>query len=138
MKAGTISVSAFPGIGYAINASRRGRMSLPVAPSAYIYSHFRHVSGVPASEGVQGVAISRLKILATLIEQLARLKKPPEPVRGASGETSEERLNALIEQYETQIHTARAVSAHTAGVALPYSPAAVSAVPAGALFSFVA
>jgi hypothetical protein len=113
-------------------------MSLPVAPSAYIYSHFEHVSGVPASEGVQGVAINRLKILDTLIEQLVRLKKQPEPSWGAAGETSEERLDALIEQYESQIRTARTVSVQSAGAALPYSPAAVSAAPAGAIFNLVA
>jgi hypothetical protein len=133
-----MSAAAFPSVGYAINASRGGRMSLPVSPSAYIYSHFRHVSGIPAPEGVRGVAINRLKILDTLIEQLARLRKQPEPSWGAAGETSEERLDALIAQYENQIRTARAVSAQTAGAALPYSPAAVSAAPAGAIFTLVA
>jgi hypothetical protein len=138
VKPGTISVSLFPGMGYAISASRGGRMSLPVAPSAYIYSHFKHVSGVPASEGVRGVTINRLKILDTLIEQLARLRKQPEPSWGAAGETTEERLDALIEQYENQIRAARAVSVQTAGAALPYSPATVSRAPAGAIFSLVA
>jgi hypothetical protein len=112
-------------------------MSLPVAPSAYIYSHFRHVSGVPAPEGVRGVTINRLKILDTLIEQLARLKKQPEPSWGASGRTSEERINALIEQYENQIRAAKASSAQAAGAALPYSPAAAAA-PSGAVFSLSA
>jgi hypothetical protein len=109
-------------------------MSLPVAPSAYIYSHFEHVSGVPVPEGGRGVAISKLKILDTLIEQLNRLKKQPEPSWGAAGETSEDRINALIEQYENQIRAAKA-----AGAALPYGPAA-SAVPAplGAVFSLSA
>ncbi|MDR1618718.1 MAG: hypothetical protein LBS06_06680 [Treponema sp.] len=139
MRPGTISANTFPSIGYAINASRGGRMSLPVSPSAYIYSHFKHVSGVPAPEGVRGVAINRLKILDTLIEQLARLKKQPEPSWGAAGETSEERLDALIEQYEHQIRTVRAVSAQTAGAALPYSLAAsASPAPLGAVFSLSA
>ncbi|MDR1617539.1 MAG: hypothetical protein LBS06_00655 [Treponema sp.] len=136
MKPAAISVHAFPGIGYAINASRGGRMSLPVSPSAYIYSHFRHVSGVPAPEGVQGVAINRLKILDTLIEQLARLRKQPEPSWGAAGETSEERLDALITQYENQIRTARATAIQTAGAAFPYSPAVPA--PPGAVFSLSA
>jgi hypothetical protein len=109
-------------------------MSLPVSPSAYIYSHFRHVSGVPAPEGVRGVTISKLKILDTLIEQLTRMKKKPEPSWGAAGETSEERINALIEQYENQIRAAKA-----AGAAIPYSPAAsaASSTPLGAVFSLV-
>jgi hypothetical protein len=110
-------------------------MSLPVSPAAYIYSHFRHVSGIPAPEGVQGVTINKLKILDTLIEQLTRMKKQPEPSWGAAGETSEERINALIEQYENQIRAAQA-----AGAAAPYSPAAspASAAPLGAVFSLVA
>jgi hypothetical protein len=114
-------------------------MSLPVAPSAYIYSHFRHVSGVPAPEGVRGATISRLKILDTLIEQLARLKERPGPLRKEEGGTSEERINALIEQYENQIRSAfpagaKASSALAQGAALPYSPAAAAA-PSGAVFS---
>jgi hypothetical protein len=107
-------------------------MSLPVAPSAYIYSHFRHVSGVPAPDGVQGVAISKLKILDTLIEQLTRMKKQPEPSYGPAGPVSEERINVMIEQYENQIRAA-AASAKAAEAAVPYSPAA----PLGAVFSLV-
>jgi Rod binding domain-containing protein len=108
-------------------------MSLPVSSSAYIYSHFRHVSGVPAPEGVRGVTISKLKILDTLIEQLARMKKQPEPSWGAAGETSEERINALIEQYEQQIRAAEAAAA------VPYNPASsAAAAPLGAVFNLVA
>jgi hypothetical protein len=95
-----------------------------------MYSHFRHVSGVPAPEGVHGVSINRLKILDTLIEQLARLKQQPEPSFGAAGETSEQRINALIVQYENQIRTAQATSA-----AMPY---AVTAASSGAIFSLSA
>jgi hypothetical protein len=134
MKPEAISLPAFPGIGYAISASRGGRMSLPVSPSAYIYSHFKHVSGIPAPEGVRGVAINRLKILDTLIEQLVRLRKQPEPSWGAAGETSEGRLDALIEQYEKQIRAEKAAAIQAAGAALPYSPAAES-MPSGAIFS---
>jgi hypothetical protein len=83
------------------------------------------------------VTINRLKILDTLIEQLARLKKQPEPSWGAAGKTSEERINALIEQYENQIRAARAASAQAAGASLPYSPASGSA-PLGAAFSLTA
>jgi hypothetical protein len=107
-----------------------------VAPSAYIYSHFRHVSGVPAPEGVQGVAVSKLKILDTLIEQLVRLKKQPEPSYGPAGQTSGDRIDAMIEQYENQLRAAKAASVQTAGPALPYSPARAAA--AGAVFSLTA
>lgn len=127
MSIGTVPYHAFPSIGYAINASRGGRMSLPVPPSSYIYSHFKHVSGVPAPEGVQGVNISRLKILDTLIEQLAKMKKQPSPYLGEQGQTEEKRINALIEQYQGQIRAAQAAS-----TVIPYAAAAPAA---GAVFS---
>ena len=127
MNIGAVPYHAFPSIGYAITAAQSGRMSLPVSPSSYIYSHFKHISGVPAPDGVQGVNISRLKILDTLIEQLAKMKKQPEPDFGGDGRSNEQRVNALIEQYQSQI---RAVQA--AGAAAPYAPAAPVS---GALFS---
>jgi hypothetical protein len=130
MVGGILRTSAFPTIGYAINASAGGKMSLPVAPSAYIYSHFRHVSGVPAPEGSRGVAISKLKILDVLIDQLARIKKKPESALTADT-PSDGQIDALIGQYESQIRAARAASA-----AMPYNPAPPS--PAGAVFSLTA
>jgi hypothetical protein len=107
-------------------------MSLPVSPQAYIYSHFRHVSGTPAPEGTQGVTITKLKILDTLIEQLSKMKTRPEPSFMDDSGNSEKRINALIVQYENQIRQVRAASA-----AIPYSPAATAA-PLGAAFSFSA
>jgi hypothetical protein len=106
-------------------------MSLPVAPASYIYSHFEHVSGVPAPEGVRGVAINKLKILDVLIEQLNQIKKQPQPALTPEGTDSEERINALIEQYENQIRQARATSA-----AMPY--ASRPTAPPGAVFSLSA
>jgi hypothetical protein len=103
-------------------------MSLPVAPSSYIYSHFKHVSGVPAPEGVHGVAITKLKILDVLIEQLSQIKKQG---TGAGGPVPDDRIDALIEQYENQIRQAKAAS-----VSMPYNPAPQA--PAGAVFNLVA
>jgi hypothetical protein len=104
-------------------------MSLPVAPSSYIYSHFKHVSGVPAPEGVRGVAITKLKILDVLIEQLSRIKNQGD-IR-AGGPVSDDRIDALIEQYESQIRQAKAAS-----VSMPYNPAPQA--PVGAVFNLVA
>jgi hypothetical protein len=103
-------------------------MSLPVPPSAYIYSHFRHVSGTPAPEGVRGVSISRLKILDTLIEQLARMKKQPVPLDGMEGEDAEKRIDALIGQYQNRIRSTQAANAAVSYVS-PASPVS------GAIFS---
>jgi hypothetical protein len=128
---GAYPSAALPSIGYAISASGGGKTSLPVAPSSYIYSHFKHVSGTPAPEGVRGVAINKLKILDVLIERLAQLKKQGGPAFGAAGPISEDRIDALIEQYQGQIRQAKAATA-----ALPYSP--VPAPASGAVFSLVA
>jgi hypothetical protein len=105
-------------------------MSLPVSPGSYIYSHFKHVSGVPAPEGTRGVTISKLKILDVLIEQLGQIKKqsPAEPGILSS---SNEQIDALIEQYEGRIKAARAANS-----AMPYAPAPQA--PAGVLFNLVA
>jgi hypothetical protein len=122
------SANTVTSIGYAIKASQRGRTSLPVSSASYIYSHFKHVSGVPAPEGVRGVAVTKLKILDVLIEQLAQMKKQPEPLTAG---ISNNQIDALIDQYEKQIRQARAAS-----VVMPY--AAVPQAPTGMLFSLAA
>jgi hypothetical protein len=96
-----------------------GRVSLPVAPSLYIYSHFRHVSGVPAPEGARGVTINKLKILDVLIEQLNRIRKQG-TARSPGLETiSDEQIDALIEQYEQQIRSTQAASRAASFTAAP-------------------
>jgi len=113
MNIGTIPHQAFPSIGYAINASSSGRASLPVAPGLVIYSHFKHVSGTPAPEGTQGVNISKLKILDTLIEQLSKIKTQDNLDFGNLEGTDENRINALIEQYQKQLKAAQNISIYT-------------------------
>jgi hypothetical protein len=120
--------AAFSNIGYALTASRSNRMSLPVSPASYIYSHFKHVSGVPAPEGTHGVAVSRLKVLDVLIEQLAQMKKKPDL---APENLSNEQIDALITKYEGQIKAARAANA-----VMPYVPAPQALT--GALFNLSA
>jgi len=119
-----ISSSAFPSVGYAISEASNGRMTLPVSPGQLIYSHFKHVSGTPAPEGTQGVNITKLKILDTMIEQLSRMKNQPQAEFGNLDGSDEERINALIEQLQKQMKTAQSV-----GVYAPNAPAT------GALFS---
>jgi hypothetical protein len=68
--------------------------------------------------------------LDVLIEQLSRLKKSPDA--GLAGEAlSDERLDALIEHYESQIRAARAANA-----AMPYKPTPSSFT--GMIFDLVA
>jgi hypothetical protein len=117
-------------MGYAISISQSGKASVPVSPSAYIYSNFEHINGVPAPEGVKGVNIDKLKILDTLIDQLSRLKKEPEFSEAAligTDQDNEKRINALIEEYQNQIRTTQTANAN--------NPYAAPAPLVGALFS---
>jgi hypothetical protein len=111
------SYHAFPTIAYAINASQTGKASLPVSPSSAIYAHFKHISGIPAPDGASGVNISKLKIIDTLIEQLSKLKKQPDPLTDGAEKDGESRINTLIEKYQNQIR--QTVTANS-----PYAPAA--------------
>jgi len=134
MNISDIPYPSFPSVGYAISiAQSSGRASVPVSPSAYIYSHFEHVSGVPAPDGVKGVNIDKLKILDTLIGQLSRMKQHPEPAESlefreaGTDQGNEARINTLIEQYQNQVRTTQAANAG--------NPYAAPAPLVGALFS---
>ena len=120
--------NSLPNVGYAISASSSGRMSLPVSPSNYIYSQFKHVGGIPAAEGTRGVSITKLKILDVLIEQLNQIKAPTEL---NTKNLSNEQMDTLISKYEGQIKTATA-----ANIAMPYAPAPQA--PSGLLFNISA
>jgi len=131
MNISDVPYPAFPSVGYAISiAQSNGRASVPVSPSAYIYSQFEHVSGVPAPEGVRGVNIDKLKILDTLIGQLSRMKKEPESFESelmGTDQGNEKRINNLIEQYQNQVRTTQAANAN--------NPYAAPAPLVGAIFS---
>ena len=120
MNIGSVPYHAFPSIGHAISISQTGdRMSLPVSPSSLIYAQFKHVSGVPATDGVQGVNISKLAIIDTLVEQISRMKNQPKSIFEGQDQENEERINARIEHMQNQIR-----NIPTASAANPYAPAA--------------
>jgi len=128
---GSATISSIPAASYAVRSFASSKAAFPVAPSNYLYSHFKHVTGIPAPEGTHGVAVSKLKILDVLIEQLSQLKRKGDPTFGSTGPISEDRIDALIDQYEKEIRGARAAS-----VAMPYRPS--PSAPAGAVFNLVA
>jgi len=111
MNIGSVPYYTFPSIGQAISMSQSGRMSVPVAPSSFIYSQFKHISGVPAPDGMSGVSINKLKILDTLIDQISKLKKQPEPLINMNLQESDPQLNNLIEKYQDQIRKIQAAGA---------------------------
>lgn len=89
-------------------ASASGKMYVPVAASSLLYSHFDHVSGVPASKGQSGVSISKIQILNTLIDHLSSIKAGKTPA--ALKSTSPEEISSLIDNYQSQIRQAVAAS----------------------------
>lgn len=125
---GSAAIGSLPHSGYVARGYAQAKLAVPVAPASFIYSQFEHVSGVPAPEGTRGVSVSKLKILDVMIDQLSELKRRPDIDRGS---LSEERIDALIDQYQKEIRGARAASA-----ALPYR--AAPAAPAGVLVDLVA
>lgn len=107
-----------------------GRVSLPVSPSSLIYSNFRHVSGSPAAEGAPALSLDRLRILDVLIDRLSSVKSEPLQAVEAPKDLSSGRVDALIQQYSSELHS------RATAPALPYSPPL--AVEPGMLFSFAA
>ena len=125
---GIMSNNPIPSIGYAMNVSGRGKISLPVEHASLVYSHFKHVSGIPAPEGSQGVAISKLNILDILIEQVKQLNKNGNPAVFA--QVPEDRLDIMIEAIMTQFR--QAAEAHSV---MPYTP--VPMAQAGAVVNLM-
>ena len=84
-------------------AAAAGKMYVPVSKSALLYSHFDHVSGVAASNGQNGVSISKLRILNSLIERVSTIKN--EPVKEIK-EIDPKQADILIQSYQKQLQQA--------------------------------
>lgn len=95
-------------LAYAYSAGTSGRISVPVAPSQLLYSHFKNVNGT-ASAGASAYTLDKLKILDTIIERLRTAKNQPKIERESKGLT-DERIDALIKQYGDQLHNAMVAS----------------------------
>ena len=104
-----------------------GKLFVPVSPSAVIYAQFNHISGVAAPKGQNGVSISKIQILNSLIENLSKIKGAQNS-KTKSVKLTEGQVDVLIEKYQKEI--ARSVQASQAQFMLN------GAKPeAGALFS---
>jgi hypothetical protein len=106
-----------------------GRVSLPVLQSQALYASFRHVSGVPAQAGAAAYSVDKLHILEVLIGRLESVKSEPLAAAEASRDLNPGRVDALIQQYSSEIHSIATAPA------LPYAPRASEP---GMLFSLAA
>lgn len=94
-------------------AGSTGALYVPVNPSAVVYAQFDHVRGIAASSGQNGVPISRVKILNTLIDQLVSMKNKPAVSKEQLSGLNDKQMDALIKQYQQQIKTSMAQTAKT-------------------------
>lgn len=78
-----------------------GRLFVPVNPAAVIYAHFDHISGVAAPAGQNGVSLTKLQILNSLINGLSTLKNTPKVE--VPENTSSFEMDALIDQYQAAV-----------------------------------
>lgn len=107
-----------------------GKLYVPVNPANVIYAQFDHISGVAAKKGQHGVSITKIQILNTLIENLAKIKTQS----SSSSEyqqmhLSDEQVDVLIKNYQQQIK-----QAVTQAQSVQYTAAGINSL-SGALFA---
>lgn len=100
----SIKISSSIPLAYAYNAGPSGRISVPVSPSQLLYSNFKNVIGISDPEAAS-YSLDKLKILDTLIDRLRSIKRMPEPEKADKG-LSDERIDAMIEEYGRELHSA--------------------------------
>ena len=86
-----------------VSSGSAGKLYVPVSPSSLLYSNFDHVSGVAAKRGQQGISISKIRILNTLIERLSAIKNEP---KDSISDISDQQADVLIKNYQKQIQEA--------------------------------
>ena len=82
-----------------------GKIYVPVQPGLVKYSQFKHISGIPASNGQHGVTISKVQILNHLIDQLVSMKKMPQNDLSENITLSDTQVDNLIKDYQAKIQT---------------------------------
>jgi hypothetical protein len=103
-----------------VSSSGHGKLYVPVAQQNVIYAHFDHVTGVAAKPNQQGVSISKIQILNSLLNQLISMKNQPK-INVAPENMDDSQLDALIQSTQSKIQTnvqvAQATGYGLAGVA---------------------
>lgn len=83
--------------------SGTGSLAVPVSPSAVIYSQFNHIHGVAAPSGQQGIPVSRLRILNTLIDQLVMMKNKSVITKEQAMSLDEDAQDDMIKLYQKKV-----------------------------------
>jgi hypothetical protein len=108
---------------YSYGTFASGKLYVPVNPMSVVYAQFDHVSGIAAGHGENGVSISKIQILNTLIEHLTAIKNQP---KTGTQNLSDKQVDVLIQNYQKQIQQAVHSTPYILSGAQPQS---------GALFS---
>ena len=115
----SLNASSFNYSGVISNAGH-GKLYVPVSQQNVIYAHFDHVTGVAAKPNQQGVSISKIQILNSLLNQLISMKNQPK-INVAPENMDDSQLDALIQSTQSKIQTniqvAQATGYGLAGVA---------------------
>ena len=106
-----------------------GKLYVPVNPANVIYAQFDHISGVAAKKGQHGVSITKIQILNTLIENLAKIKTQSSSSEYQQMHLSDEQVDVLIKNYQQQIK-----QAVTQAQTVQYTAAGINSL-SGALFA---
>ena len=106
-----------------------GKLYVPVNPANVIYAQFDHISGVAAKKGQHGVSITKIQILNTLIENLAKIKTQSSSSEYQQMHLSDEKVDVLIKNYQQQIK-----QAVTQAQSVQYTAAGINSL-SGALFA---
>jgi hypothetical protein len=104
MTANVHSVNAYSYTNLFTAESGGGKLFVPVQPSMAMYAHFDHVVGVPAAHNQNGVPVSKVRILNTLIDQLVSFKKESAAQTSVVPENDRD-IDALIEGYQNKLQS---------------------------------
>jgi hypothetical protein len=106
MENGALSINRNIQVSHLVKARyASSKISLPVKKSQFLYSNFKHVTGIPAGTNGRGYSLTKLRALDNLIERLGRLGKGSE-APSLKEKIDSEALNQLIDQYAGDLHTA--------------------------------
>jgi len=83
-----------------IQNMKGGRITVPVNPAYTIYARFKHVRGVPASNG--GAPLFKLRILDSLIDRLLSYSEPVPSVERLR-DLDEQAIDPLINSLQTRL-----------------------------------
>lgn len=84
---------------FSFSSGAAGKLYVPVKPASVIYAQYDHVSGFAAKRGENGVSLSKVQILNTLIGHLSAMKGNSAPKVDT---LSEEQIDAMIKNLQSQ------------------------------------